>query len=53
MFDYVDLKKAVRQERAANERMQAELERAQEQIAELTDAAIELAEIIAGGEEDG
>ena len=53
MFDYLDLKKALLQERAANERMKAELTLCQQQIAELTDAAIELAEIITDGEDDG
>lgn len=53
MFDYIDLKKAVRLERAANERMQAALAEANERIAELTDAAIELAAIITEADEDG
>lgn len=53
MFDYIDLKKAVRRERAANEKMRAELLQAQEQIEELTEAAIELAGIIAQEEDDG
>lgn len=53
MYDYIDLKKAVRRERAANEKLQAALAAANERIAELTDAAIELAAIITEADDDG
>ena len=52
MFDYVDLKKAVFRERAANERLTAALLQAQQQIEELTEAAIELAAIITEADDD-
>ena len=52
MFEFIDVKKALRIERAQNERLQAALAEAQEQIAELTEAAIELAAIITEADND-
>lgn len=53
MFEYINLKKAVLYERAANEKLKAALDEAQERLFELTDAAIELAAIITEAENDG
>ena len=53
MFEFIDVKKALRIERAKNETLVSELAEAKAQIAELTDAAIELAAIITEADNDG